>query len=276
MGIVFFCQSCGARFEVDPRMAGKKGRCTKCGQHMEIPHAEKIASMAAMPALAAAGVGTAAVGTAAPVGSALEADLSKIKLAPITVDRMRLPFGVKKPALPDLETDSKPYVLAKPLVEGRGRVRPQDNVVLMVWRQQIGGLQRLFRKLNEFAYLVSTPFLIVFLLGNVVRSRSLVMLAATVVVLLNVARLVAGGINLALVPLRDGLDWKKLRKPVWRVAEPLLTMVFIGLAFLFVPWLSTGETATRRGFGKTIEALEKRTSEELDKARALGQSKTPP
>ena len=23
MGIVFFCQSCGARFEVDPRMAGK-------------------------------------------------------------------------------------------------------------------------------------------------------------------------------------------------------------------------------------------------------------
>jgi hypothetical protein len=189
---------------------------------------------------------------------------------------MRLPFGVKQPAAPDLETDSKPYVLAKPLAEGRGKARPQDNVVLMLWRQQIGGLQRLFRKLNEFAYLVSTPFIIVFLLGIVVRSRSLVMLAATVVVLLNVARLVTGGINLALVPLRDGLDWRKLRKPLWRVAEPVLTMAVIGLAFLFVPWLSAGETAPRRGFGKTIEALEKRTSEELDKARALGQSKTPP
>ena len=54
MGIVFFCQSCGARFEVDPRMAGKTGRCKKCGQTMSIPRAEQIASIAAMPALAAA------------------------------------------------------------------------------------------------------------------------------------------------------------------------------------------------------------------------------
>ena len=52
MNIVFFCQSCGARFEVDPRMAGKKGHCKKCGQYMSIPRAEEIASMAAMPALA--------------------------------------------------------------------------------------------------------------------------------------------------------------------------------------------------------------------------------
>jgi len=27
MNIVFFSESCGARFEVDPRMAGKKGHC---------------------------------------------------------------------------------------------------------------------------------------------------------------------------------------------------------------------------------------------------------
>ena len=39
MGIVFFCQSCGARFEVDPRMAGKRGHCKKCGQIMTIPRA---------------------------------------------------------------------------------------------------------------------------------------------------------------------------------------------------------------------------------------------
>jgi hypothetical protein len=26
MGIVFFCQSCGARFEVNPQMAGKRGQ----------------------------------------------------------------------------------------------------------------------------------------------------------------------------------------------------------------------------------------------------------
>ena len=60
MNIVFFCQSCGSRFEVDPRAAGKQGRCKKCGQRMTVPKAEEIASMAAMPALAVAGAGAGA------------------------------------------------------------------------------------------------------------------------------------------------------------------------------------------------------------------------
>ena len=55
--IVFFCQSCGARFEVDPRFAGKRGHCKKCGQVMTIPRAEQLSSMMAMPALVAAGGG---------------------------------------------------------------------------------------------------------------------------------------------------------------------------------------------------------------------------
>ena len=37
MSIVFFCQSCGSRFNVDPRMAGKQGRCKKCGEQMTVP-----------------------------------------------------------------------------------------------------------------------------------------------------------------------------------------------------------------------------------------------
>jgi hypothetical protein len=41
MGIVFFCRSCGARFEVDLRMAGKRGHCKKCGQQMTIPRADE-------------------------------------------------------------------------------------------------------------------------------------------------------------------------------------------------------------------------------------------
>ena len=45
MGVVFFCQSCGARFEVEARLAGKKGRCKQCGQYMTVPKAEHLASM---------------------------------------------------------------------------------------------------------------------------------------------------------------------------------------------------------------------------------------
>ena len=62
MNIVFFCQSCGARFEVDPRMAGKKGHCKKCGQFMSIPRAraDRVDGRDAGAGAAASGAGAVA------------------------------------------------------------------------------------------------------------------------------------------------------------------------------------------------------------------------
>ncbi len=248
MGIVFFCQSCGARFEVDPRMAGKKGRCKKCGQPMTIPRAEEIASMVAMPALAAAAVGarvasgTSAVDGGSSIGSWLkEGAISKVALAPLTVDR--IPLFKKKPDPLDDAEDSKPYVLAKPLVENRGRARVHDNVVVRVWRRQLGGVQKVFRKINETAYLLSVPFLMILLFGAAVRNRPMALFGATVVVLLNIGRLVSGVANLAVVPFRDGIDLTKMKKPIRRVVEPVLTIGVVVLAFTFIPWLSSGKSA---------------------------------
>jgi hypothetical protein len=253
MGIVFFCQSCGARFEVDPRMAGKRGRCKKCGQHMSIPRAEEIASMASMPALAMAGVGAGvAAGVGRPAGPAggssigawLKSGISQAELAPITLDR--IPLGHRKPTKPsplDDAEDSKPYVLAQPVRESRGRAGRQDNVVLNLWRRQIGGFQKLFRKIHQAAYLISVPFVMILILGVVLGSRQMALLGATVVVLLNIGRLVAGVANLSLVPFRDGVDPTKMKKPAWRVVEPALTIGLVVLAFTFIPWLSKGQSA---------------------------------
>ncbi len=124
MGIVFFCQSCGARFEVDPQMAGKKGRCKKCGQFMEIPLAEQIASMVAMPALAGAAVGggrNSGGDAAGPsIGSWLKGGaVSQVGLAPMTQTVDRIPRFKKKPDALDDAEDSKPYVLAKPACHPR-------------------------------------------------------------------------------------------------------------------------------------------------------------
>ena len=69
-------------------------------------------------------------------------------------------------ALDDAE-DSKPYVLAQPVREPRGRVTPQGNAALNLWRRQLGGIQKVFRKINQAAYLVSVPFLMILLLGVV-------------------------------------------------------------------------------------------------------------
>jgi hypothetical protein len=251
MAIVFFCQSCGARFEVDPRMAGKRGHCKKCGQYMAIPRAEEIASMSAIPALAMAGAGDGAaagagrVGAAdgASIGSWLKAGVSQAALAPITEDRM--PVGYRRPTKPsplDDAEDSKPYVLAQPMLDNRGRVKVHDNVVVRAWRRQLGGLQKILRKISQAAYLVSVPFLMILLLGVAIKNRQMALFGATVVVLLNIGRLVAGAANLAVVPFRDGVNPNKMRKPAWRVAEPALTIGLVVLAFTFIPWLSRGQS----------------------------------
>ena len=127
--------------------------------------------------------------------------------------------------------------------EIRGRVEAQDNVVVRVWRRQLGGVQKLFRKINQAAYLVSVPFLMILLLGAVVGNRPMALFGATVVVLLNIGRLVAGVANLAVIPFRDGINLNKMKKPLRRVIEPAVTIGLVVLAFTFIPWLSSGQSA---------------------------------
>ena len=121
MGIVFFCQSCGARFEVDPRMAGKKGHCKKCGQYMAIPRAEEIASMAAMPALAMAGAGAVAGPASRPAAAGPRRSGPGSARIPVKRAWRRSrstgcrPAARSPPCSPlDDADDSKPYALANP------------------------------------------------------------------------------------------------------------------------------------------------------------------
>jgi hypothetical protein len=283
MAIVFFCQSCGARFEVDARMAGKKGRCRKCGQMMVIPRAENLASMVAMPALASAAVGPAARATsdpAAPSAAAwLKAASSNVGLAPLTVDRV--PISVRRGSAPsplDDAEDSKPYGLVKPTREERRRSRGKGpaNVLVRLWKRETGAIQKVFRWLNESAYLISIPFLMVLLAGVALRNRPVALFGATIVVLLNLGRIVAGVANLVVVPLRDGLNAKKLKKPVRRIIEPVLTIGAVIVAFTFIPWLSnngpsSGTLADRLRTGTT--SLEEEIKGEVntveEKARTL-------
>ncbi len=232
--------------------------------------------MAAMPALAAAGAGAggraAGVSTGVDdggpsIGAWLKAGISQIALAPLTVDRM--PLRPTKPSPLDDAEDSKPYVLARPELDDRGPVRIQDNIAVRLWRREIGVAQQVFRWLNDSAYFVSIPFLMILLVGAAVKSRPVAFFGATFVILLNLGRLAAGIVNLALVPLRDGLAARKLKKPVRRVVEPALTIALVFLAFTFVPWLkgggSSGGTVADRLRASATE-LETEIKGEVDKA----------
>jgi hypothetical protein len=247
MSIVFFCQSCGARFDVEPRLAGKKGRCKYCGHVTKVPMAEELSAVFTLRPLEPAAPGEAAIAparTAAAVSSMpdwLQQSMSKLGLVPITEDRM--PIARNKGHAPsplDDAFDSKPYKLVKfsrkEARAARGG-RPAGPLVRL-WRGQLGTVQKVFRWLNESAYVVSIPFLIIFLFGTTIKDRNIALFGARFVVLLNVWALVAGIGNVAVVPLRDGLNPRKLKKPFRRIAEPIVTTAVVILAFSFVPWLA--------------------------------------
>jgi hypothetical protein len=161
-------------------------------------------------------------------------------------------------------------------VDDRGPVRIQDNLALRLWRRELGGLQKVFRWLNESAYFVSIPFLMILLFGTAVKNRHLALFGATFVVLLNLGRLVAGAANMGLVPLRDGFSPRKYPKPVRRVVEPILTIALVVLGFTFIPWLSGGRPARgnltdriRAGATELEKEIKGEVGAVIDKARRI-------
>jgi hypothetical protein len=303
MNIVFFCQSCGARFELPPTSAGKKGRCKHCGQIMEIPQRDKLASMVAIPALATASFGAAA-------GAKGKDSLSWLSTAPINVDLAPLSEENLRPIrrggrggrnttvssnIDDDLGDSNPYKLGEPIrPTAHGyyiKSRPASGLT-MLWRRELGYVQKLFRWLNETAYLLSVPFLMMILFGGVVRSRPVALLGATVVVLLNLGRIVSGVANVVVIPFRDGIfqgvmflippltffylsnHWNKLKKPTMRIITPVLTIAAVFLAFTFIPSLrSDGKAASTANVTEEIKSsvnkLEGEMIDEVKKAKTV-------
>ena len=49
--------------------------------------------------------------------------------------------------------------------------------------------------------------------------------------------------NLAIIPFRDGINMGKMKKPLRRVIEPAVTIGLVIVAFIFIPWLSSGLAA---------------------------------
>jgi hypothetical protein len=264
MAITFHCTACGARFQVDDQLAGKKARCKKCRQTMEIP-AKSGSVEGREPALA--GVATSAKASAK--GSArspvqplpvrpmtwIEAVTSQVALKPITEQNLR-PVKQKPSPLDDASfpglyemATSQPVL---PPVRTGGR---PAGAITVAYRQRMLGVQRLFRWLNETASLIAIPFIGLFLFGVVLHNRSLCLLSATVIVLLSITRLVTGLINLVVIPFRDSpiqgvlflippvtfvylyQNWRRVRKPVERIIGPLLLIGALVLAFSFLPWL---------------------------------------
>jgi hypothetical protein len=263
-GLVFHCEACGARFEVDPALAGKRARCQGCGARTRIPAPRRAAAAAPAPVVPP------------PPRNWVEAVNSQVGLAPLSeaaVPAFRR--GSAPSPLDDASSSALYRVVSAPSLPAVGPTgapgRPAGALTLG-YRRRLLGLQRGFRWLNENAYLVSVPFLVVLFLGLALRNRPLVYLAATVVVLLNLGRLVAGLGNLVVIPFREsplkGLlfllppytvyylwaNWARVRKPVMRIAEPALTLGLVVAAFGYVPFLAGGGAPPKADVRARLEA----------------------
>jgi predicted Zn finger-like uncharacterized protein len=293
--IHFDCPACGAWFDVDDRFAGRSGRCKNCGERMTIP----TQGAAARPrAVATAGTGAKVAGPrltpldAEPAPGArpslpagrplnwLEAVNSQVALAPITADGMTALR--RKPSPLDEPSIAGPYKLATapslPALEA-ARGRPA-GAVTRGYRHGMGKIQKLFRWVNESAYVVSVPFLMLTLLGLVIGNHSLLVLGGTAVVLLNLGRIVAGVANLVVIPFREsplqGLlflippitffylyrNWMKVHRPVKRVVGPILTILLVGLAFVAEPWLR-GKRKAEGSVAEQVDAGLRQASKEI-------------
>jgi hypothetical protein len=219
-----------------------------------------------------------------------------VGLAPLSVDSMPI-GGARRPIKPQYDEDlgdSKPYQLAPPVIKsvrGRSSSKPA-NGLQMLWRKDLGIVQKLFRKINETAYLISVPFLLMILLGAIIKNRPLALAGATAVVLLELGRIIAGIANLAIVPFRDGLlqgimflippmtffylsnHWKQVKKPTMRIVGPIVTIAAVFLAFAVVPTLrKDGKIPSVKNLKNEIKSevkeLEGEMAGEVDKAKKI-------
>jgi predicted Zn finger-like uncharacterized protein len=265
MPISFQCDRCKAPFSVDDKLAGRKARCKSCGNSMKIPAASTVA--------AAVGAGDfrltqdEASVVAQPIRKSsrssapnwIDAVTSQVGLAPVTEQNLRAMRNAPAKASPldDASSDSLYKVAPLPRETDVPRIggKPASGAA-RAYRAQLGSVQKIFRWLNESAYLVSVPFLMLILIGITARNRSLAVLGAVVALLLNASRLITGLANLVVIPFRESpiqgiaflippftffylsQHWAKVRKPVLRIVGPLVTIVLVVAAFAFVPLLS--------------------------------------
>jgi hypothetical protein len=278
-GLIFHCDACGARFEVDPALAGKRARCQGCGARTTIPAPGAAAGAAAGFALApAAAPARAEAPPRAPARPPnwIEAVNSQVGLAPLSVAAIpAFRRGSAPSPLDDASSSALYRVLSAqdlPAVGPAGAPGRPAGAAVVAYRRRLLGLQRLFRWLNQGAYFISVPFLVVLFLGVAVRNRPLVYLGATVVVLLNVGRFASGLANLVVIPFRDNplkgvlflfppytlyylwANWGRVRKPVYRIAEPLLTLGLVVGAFAYVPFLAGDRPAPSGDVRTRLEA----------------------
>ena len=266
---------------MNARLGGKIGRCKKCGHRMTIPAAPPpAASVAASGMFRLGAVAPAEPPPSSPAESPQASEgapnspaSSFLGLAPITEDFVK-PVVPAKPE-PVEESSSSLYDFAPsvkvPSPFGQEqRFKPARRPTTF-YGTLIGRVLYILRKSNDFAYLISVPFMLLLLLGIVLKQQHLAILGVTWVIVLNIGRLAVNGFYLVILAFRNGpvegalffippltfyylaRHWETMKPATLRFLGPAVLIVGAVLVFVCVPWFTGGDAGEDLLIGEQIK-----------------------
>ena len=296
MQISFSCDSCKSPFTVDAQLAGRHGRCNACGHRTLIPSPVVTDRADARQkdrrpggSVAAAGptfdpqrgrsearlatgpgpspAGGRSVGWLNTVNSQIALKLVSMEKVPVVrrrTEEVEDPATSYKAVIPR-ELRQKHRITSRPA----GKLRLSYLRGINSYQQFFRKFSWLFRWINETAYGLAIPFMLLAIVGGIMNNHSLTVMGLSVIVLLNIVRLVAGLANLIAISFRDSpikgllflippvtvfLLWqnrKKWHKTIKRSVSPVLTIFLVLLAYAYVPWLN-GNKKAQANLGNTL------------------------
>lgn len=310
MAIAFACPHCSARYEVELRLAGRKARCKSCKGQMLVPLRSTETAASRQPVAAGAASKSTSPDSMFPTNIGL-APLDEDDLKPGARESLKQKerkFSYN-PALDDSSSAALPQLvpthIALPNLRRHPSTKP-PNPVYVAWRQLITGQIKILRKISDFAYLLTIPFLLLFIIGILLRREHLAYPAALAILLINIGRLVLDGAALVSVPFKDGpakgliflippftfvylaQNWRKMKKAFLRFLSPAVPILGVLLAFAFIPWLHTGGkddklerlreqiASAESAVGvsdQRLQGLERRASEGVQQIRQAAEAK---
>jgi hypothetical protein len=285
MPIVFTCEQCGRRFQVDDRLQGKRGRCKTCGLVMRIPHPGaagpenaagrepepeplfRLSPPEPLPQVRRefGSHGTGEAGQEAPAHGALAQPLlhehhGSFELIDDDVDVAEMPVSpeIKRGLLElaEFEKDRRGYDLVgdhdRGFFSGLRGSRPA-RWLFVKWRAGVGLILSFLRFIDDWAYLISIPFIMLMVLGIVVANRGFVHTGAVVVVLANYGRFWADLLAIFVRPFKEGplhglafllppytvyylfTRWNRFKPTLRRMATSCIPIVLVVLAYAYIP-----------------------------------------
>jgi DNA-directed RNA polymerase subunit RPC12/RpoP len=274
MSIVFLCERCGHRFDVDDDLAGKRARCKHCGHVLVIP----------APALRLRPVDGQ---EPARVADHLLAPPAGLTVRPAEAEPRRKPQAVSDPDS-DSAAGSQParhggtaraargseaYPVLDPhrLSEVHSSLGPPPRWTLLPSLTARFATRRL-RRLRDWLYVVSLAFLVMVLIGYLFQLKILLHLGALGVIAANIGMLATGVVYLVALPFRESLlqglanliipfyaiyywttRWPRMKTAVFRTLGAFVPILLVAVAYLAYEEAPVVESTIE----KEVPALEK-------------------